>query len=240
MTTLQPIATTRQQDSNLARIETRLEHIERMLARFEAMAAQAPGLVGMASDIADEWATRDGRVDARLTEVLELLKRVTRPEALQSLQTLVQQLEAVPGLFAMLGDMLDAFAQEAQAGGADLHIATEHLFETFRALVKLLGRPEIGELLRSGVLSSGAVRSMNMAARAFAEAGTHSGERLGLFGAFSKTRDPDVQRALAFLLNTAKTLGRALDTTNPAAAAPRQLTRCWLTALPSRKEKHHV
>ncbi len=196
--------------ADLARVEARLERIENMLARFEAVADQVPGLVALASDVADEWATRDGRVDARLTEVVNLLKRATRPEVLQSLQTLVAQLEAAPGMFAMVGDMVDDFARSAAADGADLHTATGHLFDTLRALVKLLGQPEIRDLLESGVLAPGAVRSMNMAARAFAEASEHPTQRVGLFGAVSRTRDPDVQRALGFMLNTAKTLGQSL------------------------------
>lgn len=196
--------------ADLSRVEARLERIENMLARFEAVADQVPGLVALASDVADEWATRDGRVDARLTEVFNLLKRATRPEVLQSLQTLVTQLEAAPGMFAMVGDMVDDFARSAEADGADLHTATSHLFDTLRALVKLLGQPEIRDLLESGVLSPGAVRSMNMAARAFAEASAHPAQRVGLFSAVSRTRDPDVQRALGFMLNTAKTLGQSL------------------------------
>ncbi len=223
MSMTRPVTAERQQDSELARIEARLERIENMLARFDAMADQAPGLVAMVSDVADEWATRDGRVDARLTEVLRLLQRATRPEVLQSLQTLVAQLEAAPGLFAMLGDMVDAFANQADAEGADLHNATAHVFETLKALVKLLGQPEMRDLLDSGVLSPGAVRTMNMAARAFAEASVHPGERVGLFSALSKTRDADVQRALAFMFNAAKTLGRALDSGSPGTANPPQL-----------------
>ncbi len=223
MSMTRPVTAERQQDSDLARIEARLERIENILARFDAMADQAPGLVAMVSDVADEWATRDGRVDARLTEVLRLLQRATRPEVLQSLQTLVAQLEAAPGLFAMLGDMVDAFANQAEAEGADLHNATAHVFETLKALVKLLGQPEMRDLLDSGVLSPGAVRTMNMAARAFAEASAHPGERVGLFSALSKTRDADVQRALAFMLNAAKTLGRALDPDSPGTANPPQL-----------------
>jgi hypothetical protein len=219
----QPVAGMSQRASELERIEERLTRMERMLERMDSVASQVPSLFAMVSDVADEWATRDGRVDARLTEVLQLLKRATRPEVLQSLQTLLTQLEAAPGMFAMLGDMLDDFARGAEAEGADLHNATAHLFDTLNALVKLLGQPEIRDLLESGVLSPAAVRSMNMAARAFAEAGQHTGERVGLWSAFAKTRDPDVQRALAFMLNTAKTLGQALATEDVRVATPAQL-----------------
>lgn len=220
---VQQLSTSGRQDSELARIEARLERIESMLARYDTLLSQAPDLFATVSDVADEWASRDGRVDARLTGVVELLKCATRPEVLGSLQTLVGQLEAAPGIFAMVGDMFDDFARRAEAEGADLHAATGHLFDTLKALVKLLGRPEIRDLLDSGVLSPGAVRSMNMAARAFAEASAHPGERVGLFGALSKARDPDVQRALGFMLNTAKTLGSSLSAEQPGGAAPPQL-----------------
>jgi Protein of unknown function (DUF1641) len=220
---LEPMTQTPRKAADLERIEARLERIEAMLARFDAAANLVPGLVAMTSDIADEWATRDGRVDARLTEALQLLKRATRPEVLQSLQTLVGQLEAAPGMFAMVGDMVDDFARRAEANGVDLHQATATLFATLEALVKLLGQPEIRDLLDSGVLSPGAVSSMNMAARAFAEAGRHPSTRMGLLSAFSKTRDPDVQRALGFLLITAKTLGQSLAAEDASVLPPPRL-----------------
>ncbi len=209
--------------SNLERIEARLARIEDMLSRMDAVANQVPGLFAMASDIADEWATRDGRVDARLREVVQVLERLTRPDVLRALQSLLAQLEAAPGLFAMIGDMVDDFARGAQAEGVDLHEATSNLLESVRALVKLLGQPETRDVIEHGVLSPGAIRSMNMAAHALAEAGQHRGERVGLWSAVSKTRDPDVQRALAFMFHAAKTLGQAMDNDDAEGSAPARL-----------------
>lgn len=195
------------QPGSMARIEERLERIEAMLERFEDLAVQAPGLAAMTGDIVDEWASRDGHADERLRAALSLIDRVTQPEVLGALETIVGQLEAAPGLVAMVGDMIDELARQADAQGADLHAATANLVEAMHALIKLAGQPEAHEMLESGAFSPGALRTINLAARAMTEAG-EANERVGFFGAMSRMRDPEVQRAVGFALSAAKVFGR--------------------------------
>ncbi|MCA9604227.1 MAG: DUF1641 domain-containing protein [Myxococcales bacterium] len=195
----------------LARIEARLERIEAMLSRFEEVAVQAPGLAAMGGDILDEWASQDGHMDERLKAAASLLERLTRPEILTALTTLVEQLEAAPGLIAMLGDIGDELALQAAAEGIDMHAATENLFMALRAFAKALAHPEMRELWESGAFSPEALRTMNLMAGALSEAREAGAVRIGFFGAMGQLRDPDVQRALGFAATMAKAFGHGVD-----------------------------
>lgn len=200
--------------SPMARIEARLERIERMLSRYDELAQQVPPMAAMAGDIADEWAARDGHADERLRSLVELTERLTRPEVLHALTVLVEQVELAPGLLAMLGDIVDEMARDAEAQGVDLQELTANLGEALRGVVLLAGRPEVRELFESELFSEGAIRSLSMVARSLAESSPAEGEepaRVGLWGAMGALRDPDVQRALGFAVRVAKGVGESMD-----------------------------
>lgn len=196
--------------TQMARLEARLERIEALLNRFDGALSQTPAMLAMGGDIADEWARHDGRADARLTGVLTLLERLTQPEVLKNLETVVAQLEAAPRLVALVGDILDEFARSAAAQGADLQSATDNLLATARAVIHALGDPNTKDFLESGALSGDALKTINLAARSLVEA--HGGSHpVGFFGAMSRMRDPEVQRAVGFALTAAKAFGRELS-----------------------------
>ncbi len=193
-----------------ARIEARLERIEAMLNRFDALTGKAPAMLAMGGDIADEWARHDGRADARLLGAMALLERLTQPEVLRTLDAIVTQLEAGPQMVALVGDIFDEFARSAAAQGADLQGATDNLLATARAIIHALGDPNTKDFLESGALSGDALKTINRAARSLIEAHASSSS-VGFFGAMSRMRDPDVQRAVGFALTAAKAFGRDLD-----------------------------
>lgn len=202
--------------TQMARLEARLERIEGMLSRFESAMNQAPAMLAVGGDIADEWARHDGRADARLAGVMTLLERLTQPEVLQNLGTIVTQLEAAPRLVALVGDILDEFARSAAEQGADLQSATDNLLATARAVIHALGDPNTKDFLESGALSGDALKTINLAARSLIEA--HAGSKpVGFFGAMSRMRDPEVQRAVGFALAAAKAFGRDLSTNDSKA-----------------------
>lgn len=208
-TTVTMSAQTEARASALDQVEARLARIEGMLARFEGLAQQAPGLVAMGGDIADEWARRDGAADARLRSALALADRISRPEMLDMINTIVVQLEMAPGLVAMAGDIVDELARQATRDGTNLQDATANLLGALQAFVKALAQPELQELWESGAFSPEAIGTMNQLARSVVRAKEEGEVRVGLFGAVGRMQDPDVQRAVGFALTMAKAFGES-------------------------------
>ncbi len=197
--------------SPMARIEARLERIEAMLSRYDELAQQVPPMAAMAGDIADEFATRDGRMDERLGQLLLLSERLTRPPVLRALTVAVEQVEAAPGLFAMMGDIFDELARAAEAQGVDLHEMTSNLGEAIRGLVLLAAKPEVRELLESEMFSPGAIQTLSTVASALSENAHTEPPRVGMWGALGALRDPDVQRAVGFAVKIAKDVGSSMN-----------------------------
>lgn len=104
----------------LAAIEARLERIERMLSPLSQALSAAPGGTAVAADMLDEWARRDGQMDARVRGLGELLTRLTEPATLRTLSETVQQVQGLQGLLATAADAVDELA--AQDGRLDQRV----------------------------------------------------------------------------------------------------------------------
>lgn len=198
--------------ATLASIDARLGRIENMLGKLDGLASQVPGLLAMAGDIADEQAQQDGRFDERLQAMAALVERATRPEALKQLMSLLDLLEGVPGLVAMLGDILDDTSRDLERSGIDLNAATENGMALARDLIQLLSYPEARALLENGVLSRGALRGVNRLAASIAGVDEAAIDPVGPIGALFKLSDRDLQYALGFAVSVGKALGRQVRT----------------------------
>lgn len=90
-------------DAVLERIDQRLAHVELTLERLEALERGLPGAFAGAVDtfdgIVDRLRDRGVDVDERLHMLVELAERLTSPEALRALTSLLDRLSQVQRLF---------------------------------------------------------------------------------------------------------------------------------------------
>ncbi|MGF1510046.1 MAG: DUF1641 domain-containing protein [Myxococcota bacterium] len=194
-----------------ASIEARLERIERALKPVETFAQQAPLLLATVTEIGDAVAARVGNVDARSAAVLEVVERLSRPETAHTLERLLEMAEQAPSLMATTVDILDEVMRRCAESGLPI----EHLLETaqqfIRGLAELSTSPEVRNLLQSGMLNNEAVQTLGRAAEAMASASRQPAPKVGMWGALSSFRKPEVQRALGFLIQVAERFGQNLD-----------------------------
>jgi uncharacterized protein YjgD (DUF1641 family) len=94
----------------LARIEQRLAHLDAVVGRIERALASLPGVTAAAVDTVDDAVdglrARGIDVDARLGPVLDVLDRLTRPDALAAIAALLERVDVLRTL--MDSGMLDA------------------------------------------------------------------------------------------------------------------------------------
>ncbi len=86
-----------------------------------------------------------------------------------------------------------------------------------------MGPDEVRSLetvFRSGVLASDAVRVIGGVGGALAAAAAEEPPRVGLLGMLRALRQPDVRRALGFLLRFAAHFGRTVDSPARRTTAP--------------------
>ena len=171
-----------------------------------AMLDEAPGFAAMVGDMVDETYRQaaDSGVDLeeRLTAGLRLANKLTEPQMVASLEQVLAMADTAPGFVAMLGDMADEAYRNAAASGVDLE-------QLMSSGVGAAGKLSV--LLDSGLLDDGAIRVIGAAGKSLAAASEEEIEPVGLFGLLGAMRDPNTQRALGFLMNVAKKLGRELS-----------------------------
>jgi hypothetical protein len=150
------------------------------------------------------------RIDARLAR---LEAQVARVEGAAG---------ELPHVVATLADTFDSTVARLGERGIDvdarLHDALgllERLTapETMHAAQALLAHLQaIADLAASGVLDREPLHVISEAGRALAQASRHEPPRVGAFGALRALGDPDVQRALGFLLEVARGVGKSMAT----------------------------
>jgi hypothetical protein len=90
--------------------------------------------------------------------------------------------ESMPGLLAMIGDSFDEYAREQAEQGVDVELIMRNFGRTLEALLRLMANPK----------------------------GPPSAP-IGVFGLLRELRDPDVQRALGFAVDVARSFGNQLQ-----------------------------
>lgn len=189
----------------------------RMVAQLEqlmAMAEQAPGLAAMLGDMADEAIGSAARAGVDLEERaqlgLQLLKRLTEPQMVQQLNQALDMAEQAPGLIAMMGDMADDAVRSASSAGFDLEEMLRKGAAAAQKINTLTSSPEYAALMNSGLLDAHSLGLLANLGKAISNSQSRPIQPLGPMGLFSALRDPDVQKALGFLMNLAKELGKTL------------------------------
>lgn len=216
-----------------ARLMRLLELTERLtsddtMATLEGalqFSADAPGLASMMVDIVDEraGALRDRGVDvqARLGRAGALLERLSDDKTLDALEAALSFAEDLPGLASMAVDILDEQAGHLRDDGLDPAAALTNGARSALQFASLIGPREIHALktlLASEALAPEAVAVVSAGAQALVECQGRERQRVGPLGLLKALRDPDVQRAVDFLVGVARRFGAALEAGPPSAA----------------------
>lgn len=195
----------------LNRLLDRLDTIEEAVDKLDAMMTQAPAMLAMMTDMADD-VVHDAEaagvnVDERLRLTLQLAERLTAPRTVEVLTQLMDRMdeleqlialgEQAPGFVAMMVDTFDSVHQRAVEAGHD----PERLAR--RSLTA------VTSLLESGLLDPESIEVIEKAGDALADSRKAPPE-VGLFGLLRAMRDPDTRRALGFLTEFGKRFGREL------------------------------
>ena len=108
----------------LNRLLDRIETLEQTVGRLADVLEQAPGMVAMVGDMADETvrqaAARGVNVEERLKTALALAERLTAEETAVKLNQLLDLADQLPGTLAMMGDMMDETVRRAASSGIDI------------------------------------------------------------------------------------------------------------------------
>ena len=147
---------------------------------------QAPGLISMAADSADDHIRilNEGPVgiSERMDTLLRLIDELTKPAMASRIEDLLEISDQLPGLIAMGVDSVDQFMS---VHGQDISDALSFLDQENLLFLKNAGD-------------------------AFTRAQEQPTEKMGLFGLMRALRDPDRQQAIGFLMNVLKNLGKTL------------------------------
>ncbi len=213
------------------RILERLDAMDRKLASLEqinALAEQAPGMMAMFTDMVDAQsaaaASRGVDIQERAERGLHLLERLTEDATIEALEALLDLTAQGKGTAAMIADIVDEQARELELEGVDMG---KGVAQGARAAVRfgaMVGDREIGalqSLLSSEALSPQAIGVVSAAAQALVECQAVERKTPGTLSLLRAMREPDVRRALDFVLGVARRFGNALDRGGPSAAIVR-------------------
>ncbi len=201
------------------------------------LAQRAPGLTAMMADMADDAvrqaAARGVHLDERLHNVLHLLEKLTEDATVKQLENLLELSKQAPGLMAMLGDMADDAVRQAAQNGVDMdarlrnglhaleRLTADSTIEQLDSLLTLAERApgiiamtaDVADEAMAKAQAEGldpqAVGEMLKATTvALSKARELPPKKVGLFGLMGALKDPDRQKALGFLMNFLKELGK--------------------------------
>ena len=218
----------------LERIDRRLARLEDAVTRLDGLTRGAPAVVATVADVVDGMAARLAErgvdVDERVREVTRLTEKVTSPASLRAIEALVERLgtvesalrlaDQVPGAVATITDIVDGLAARLAADGVDVDARVQTAVRLLERLTAPRTSAALETLLDSGMLDERALGALARLAEALGAAGETAPPSVGAWGAFRALGDPDIQRALGFLLTIAKGLGRALAA---PLSSPKQL-----------------
>lgn len=191
------------------RLLDRIDALEATVATLSDLVRQAPAMTAMVTDMADDAIRKaaDGGVDLdeRLRNALHLAELLSRPDVVRMLEEMLGLAGQVPGMVAMVTDIADERIQHASIEGVDLPERIGSLL----TLGKRLSDPAATAALED-VLSPEALRVVGALGKSLVASQQAPAERVGLMAALRRMKDPDVQRAMGFLLAFAGRFGREL------------------------------
>ena len=202
---------------------------------------QAPGLIAMTADMADEvyrQADANGvSIEQRLKAGLDIAEKLTAPEMVAKLDQLLQLTDQLPGLVAMTADMADEAYRNADANGINI----EQRLKAGLDIAEKLTAPEMVAQLNQLIDMSNQFPGLiamafdtfdegmknafangfdpknlshiaGLSNRALTLAQNEPPAKVnGVFGLLGALKDKDRQRGLGFLLNFLKHFGKAIE-----------------------------
>ena len=189
----------------LNRLLDRLEDLEKNVSTVASTMGQGTGLVAMTGDIVDETYRKAAEsgvdLEERLTVGMGLLNRLTEPATAKRLEDLLVLSEQLPGMVAMVGDIVDDAYQSAAQSGIDI--------EGF-ARQGAKAATQLGSMMDSGMLDDETIASLGNTAQALKDSQQMPPQKLGTMGLMRAMRDPDVQKTMGYLVNFAKAFGQRI------------------------------
>lgn len=151
-----------------------------------------------------------------LTASLETLQaRVdATAQLVESLKPVIEIVQQAPAFIAMAGDSFDDLVRNAVENGIDVERGVLNgagAALRFGATMDAQKVDAIESLLNSGVLDPVALRVVGDLAHALAGTAAAPVTPLGPMGLWKALSQPDVQRALGFMIAVAQRFGRRLD-----------------------------
>jgi hypothetical protein len=167
-----------------------------------------------------ETAVTDGTpeaiaANASVAAMLQTMEDRTRvlAELTDALRPLITLAPQAPALVAILMDSFDEAMRAAHENGIDVERGVLNGAEAalrFGATMDAGKVRELDALLNSGVLAPGTLRVVSELGRALTETAASPPVTLGFLGLRKALGQPDVQRALGFLMTFAERFGRRL------------------------------
>ncbi len=146
------------------------------------LADQAPGLVSITIDAADEVFRKSAEngvyIEERIGNALSMAEKLTAPEMVEKLNGLLQLADQAPGLISIAMDSFDDQMKQLNQSGLDFQSLTELAQNAIAAMSQAKHMPD-------------------------AKVG-------GIFSMLRTMRDPDRQRAIGFVMNIAKAFGQEM------------------------------
>ncbi len=218
--------------SLLERLLDRVDRLESRLDQLTGLAGEAKNMAAIAADTMDEAVAQLGKegvdVQQRALQGVALLRTMTEEKTLRTLERLVKHvgdlepavdmLGQLPGMIAMTGDIFDETVQNLAKKGIDVEKVARNLAYGMQKTASLMGTEPFEILMDSAILEPSTLRVMSLMGESMGKAQLNPSS-VGLFGVLGAMGDPDVKRAVGFLLAFARHLGKNL----PDATAIKQL-----------------
>jgi uncharacterized protein YjgD (DUF1641 family) len=215
-------------------VNQRLARLEAMLEGIAGVVETTPALIATATDTVDQMvrSAQDHGVDleARLTQGLRLLEKVSDPGVMRTLERLVshsdkldlviEQLDALPGAVATAVNVFDDAMRYATAQGVDFDRLVRVLTGATTHLVTFAQSREFESLLGSGLLEPRALGVVEKAAVALKETQEEPPGQTGAFGMMRALGDADLQRALHFGVRFGRRFGQLLGDLSRRSLTP--------------------
>jgi hypothetical protein len=146
---------------------------------------------------------------------LQTIEQRTRAieEVVEGLRPLIAFAQQAPAFAAILMDSFDEAVRAANDNGIDVERGLLHGAEAalrFGATMDAEKVRDLDALLKSGVLAPGALRIISEFGRALTETAAAPPATAGVLGLLKALGQPEVQRALGFLVTFAERFGRRL------------------------------
>ena len=219
---------------------SKIDSLEKAVSNLTTIMRQAPGMVAMATDIADETyrnAAENGiNVEDRLKNALNIAEKLTTPAMVEKIDGLIKMTDQAPGIMAMTMDMADEAYRKAASNGIEIEdrlknaailaekLTAPAMVEKLEGLIKMsdqlpgllaMTMDIVDEGMKNALESDFDFPALANLAKDSTQAltaakGEPPAKVGGIFSILRLLKDKDRQKGLGFLMNFLKHLGRSV------------------------------